>query len=290
MLETIINYFKTHGINIVLIVAIAVIIHRFAMIIIKKIIIKAVKKEAHYSERDETLREKTLISTSNHLVRGLVWTVAGLSLLAELGIDIGPLLASAGIAGVALGFGAQSMVKDFLAGFFILAENHYRVGDVVKINQTVSGAVQSVTLRETVLRDLDGMVHHIPNGTIQIATNMTMEFSGINLDIGVGYDTDIQKLEKIINQECQKLAEDPDWKDQILEVPSFRRITEFGDSAINIKITGKTEAMKQWAVAGEIRKRLKIAFDKNGIQIPYPQRVVHQVNESKPTKKSTKSK
>src|SRR5690606_11909016 len=110
-----------------------------------------------------------------------------------------------------LGFGAQSMVKNFLAGFFILAENHYRVGDVIKINQTVSGVVERVTLRETVLRDLDGMVHHVPNGEISIATNMTMEYANVNLDIRVDYDTDLEKLEEVINDIGGQLSEDPEW-------------------------------------------------------------------------------
>ena len=199
-------------------------------------------------------------------------------ILSELGVDIGPLLAGAGIAGVALGFGAQSMVEDYLSGMFIILENQFRVGDVVRINNEdrISGVVEHITVRQTVLRDLDGMVHHIPNGEIKVATNMTMEYSSINLDVGVGYDTDIDKLEKLVNEVGIELLKDTDWKDKIIEAPKFERVDEFGDSAIIIKILGTTQPMEQWKVTGELRRRLKKAFDKNNIEIPFPQRTIHK--------------
>lgn len=241
---------------------------------------RALRSHKYKTARDERLREQTLISTINAAVNVILWVVTGLLILSEIGIDIAPLLAGAGIAGVALGFGAQSMVKDFLAGMFILLENQYRVGDVIKINTgEVSGRVEKVTLRTTVLRDMDGMQHHIPNGVISIATNMTMDFSNINLDIGVSYDTDIATLEKVINKVGEQLAEDDEWGKDILEQPKFLRIQDFSASAITIKIVGKTEPMKQWSVTGEYRKRLKTAFDKAGIEIPYPQSVIHQAKD-----------
>ena len=211
----------------------------------------------------------------------IVWSIAVLMILAQFNVDLGPLIASAGVAGLAIGFGAQSLVKDVVNGTFILLENQYRVGDVVEINNEVSGVVESFTMRVTVLRDLDGMKHYIPNGLIEIATNMTMEFAGINLNIGVGYNTDIEKLEKVINDVGKKLAEDAEWKEDILEAPQFLRVDNFGDSAIEVKITGKTIPMQQWGVTGELRKRLKIAFDKNGIEIPFPQRVIHEAPKPK---------
>lgn len=284
MIDTVINFIKDHGLAILLIIGIARLLHHFSMIAMRKIIRNSLRPEHFKTERDEKLREDTLHSTMNAAVRVIIWIIAGLLLLSELGVDIAPLLAGAGIAGVALGFGAQSMVEDFLSGFFILAENHYRVGDVVEINQTVSGTVENVTLRETVLRDLDGMVHHIPNGEIKISTNMTMEFANVNLDIGVGYDTDFEKLEKVINEVGDKLASDEDWSQDIIEAPRMLRVNDFGDSSIEIKIIGKTQPMKQWGVTGELRKRLKIAFDKNGIEIPFPQRVLHEATSIKKTK------
>ena len=263
------------GLSILLILVVARLMHHFSMIAVKKFVKRTVKSDNFKTEKDREQRIDTLLSTSNALLRVIIWLVASLLIVSELGINIAPLLAGAGIAGVALGFGAQTIVKDYLSGFFILAENQYRVGDVVELNQIVSGVVELVTLRETVLRDLDGMVHHMPNGEITLATNMTMEYANVNLDIGVGYDTDIEKLEKVINDIGVKLANDPGWKDKIFEAPQFLRVDNFADSAIEVKITGKTAPMQQWAVTGELRKRLKIAFDKNGITIPFPQRVIH---------------
>lgn len=276
MIDTIIAFIKDHAFNVTVIVIGTMIVHNLSMVAIRRVIHRAVRPEHFKSEREQKLRENTLHSTVNAAVRVFIWVIAALLLLSEFGIDIAPLLAGAGIAGVALGFGAQSMVRDFLSGFFILTENHYRVGDVVELNQTVSGVVERITLRQTALRDLDGMVHHISNGEITMATNMTMEYAGINLDIGVGYDTDLEKLEGIINDVGHVLAEDSDWKKDIIVAPQFLRVNDFGDSAIEVKITGKTQPMMQWGVTGELRKRLKIAFDKNGIEIPFPQRVIHE--------------
>jgi small-conductance mechanosensitive channel len=280
MINTLLDFTKAHSFNIIVILTIAYLLRRFAMIFIRRLIRSAIKPDSFKTEMDEKQRENTLVSTVGAGVRASIWILTILLLLAEVGIDIAPLLAGAGIAGVALGFGAQSMVRDFLSGVFILMENQYRVGDVIEINQTVSGQVEMVTLRATVLRDLDGMVHHIPNGQINIATNMTMEYANVNLDIGVGYDTDLVKLEKIVNEVGLKLIDDEDWKSHIFEPPKFLRVNDFGDSAIEIKITGKTAPMKQWAVTGELRKRLKIAFDKNSIEIPFPQRVIHEGKKS----------
>lgn len=275
MIDTIIEFFKVHAFNIVVILFVAYILRRFAMVFVRKLVRRAIKSNQYKTVQDEKQREDTITSTVGAGLRVSIWIIFGMLLLEEIGINVGPLLAGAGIAGIALGFGAQAMVKDFLAGVFILIENQYRVGDVIKINQTVSGSVQQVTLRTTVLRDLDGMVHHIANGTINIATNMTMEFANVNLDIGVGYDTDIEKLEKVINAVGEKLSNEEPWREFIFTKPEFLRINEFAPSAIIVKITGKTAPMMQWKVTGELRKRLKIAFDKAGIVIPYPQLDVH---------------
>lgn len=279
------GFANDHLFNIVVILALVFLVRRFADVIIKKLVRRAIKPDRFRSESDEKQREDTLISTISAGVRVVIWILTGLLVLSEIGIDIAPLLAGAGIAGVALGFGAQSMVKDFLSGLFILIENQYRVGDVIKINRDVPGRVERITLRSTVLRDLDGMVHHIPNGVIEIATNMTMEYANVNLDIGVGYDSDLDKVEEVVNKVCMELAEDKDWAPLIKEPAKFFRVDEFGDSAIIIKIIGKTQPMKQWQVTGELRKRLKKAFDKAGIEIPFPQRVIHQAKPAKAKKK-----
>ncbi len=280
MIDSIVEFIKVHALNVSLILIVTILLRTFSIVLIQRIIRRTLRSNQFKTKRDEKQREDTLISTIKAGTRVIIWLLATLLLLSEFGVDIAPLIAGAGIAGVALGFGAQSMVKDFLAGLFILIENQYRVGDVIQINRDVSGTVEEVTLRTTVLRDLDGMVHHIPNGIIEIATNMTMEYANVNLDVGVGYDTDVDKLEKIVNEVGSELAKDETWENKIQTPPTFSRVTNFGDSAIVVKIVGRTEPSKQWAVAGELRRRLKKAFDKNNIEIPFPQMVVHQTKEA----------
>ncbi len=270
-----------HLIPVALIILGGFIVWQFSINIVTNLIKKTIRPDKFKSHREEKLREETLISISNAAIKVGVVLVVIMLILSELGVDIGPLLAGAGIAGVALGFGAQSMVEDYLSGMFIILENQFRVGDVVRFNNEdrISGVVERITVRQTVLRDLDGMVHHIPNGEIKVATNMTMEYSSINLDVGVGYDTDIDKLEKVINEVGNELQKDKDWRERIIEAPKFERVDDFGDSAITVKILGRTQPMEQWAVTGELRRRLKKAFDKNNIEIPFPQRTIHQAKK-----------
>ena len=276
MIDTVIDFAKDHAFPIIVILLVAYSARKAVTMLVSRLIRRALRSGHFHSERDERLREDTLISITDSAVRVGIWILASMLILSEIGIDIAPLIAGAGVAGLAIGFGAQSLVKDLIAGMFVLLENQYRVGDVVEINQGVSGTVEQFTLRATALRDLDGMLHHIPNGVIEIATNKTIDFARVNLDIGVGYDTDIDKLEKVINDVGEKLAIDEEWGQHIKDAPQFRRIKEFGDSAIIVKIVGKTEPIKQWAVTGELRRRLKKAFDKHNIEIPFPQRVIHE--------------
>lgn len=271
-----ISFIDEHLLPIIVILLAAFLVRKFAMLGISKIVRRTIHRHNFKSVRAEKQREETVIGIIGAAVRVGVWLIAGLLLLGQIGLDIGPLLAGAGVIGVALGFGAQSLVKDFLAGIFIILENQYRVDDVVQINHSLAGVVEDISLRKTVLRDLDGRVHHIPNGNIETATNMTMEYANVNLDIGVSYSSDLEKVEKVINETGQALAADPEWADRIIEAPRFLRVDNFADSAIIIKILGKTQPIKQWEVTGELRKRLKIAFDNAGIEIPFPQRVIHR--------------
>lgn len=199
--------------------------------------------------------------------------VAVLLVLGELEIPLGPLLASAGIVGVALGFGAQSLVRDTLAGMFILIENQYRAGDVVTV-AGVSGTVEGVGLRRTVLRDIDGIVHSVSNGEIVISSNMTRGWSRVNLNVSVGYDQDLDRARAVIDRVGAELAADPDWATLILEPPKVLRVDAFEESGIALKVLATTKPMKQWEVAGELRQRIKVAFDAEGIEIPFPHRTV----------------
>jgi len=179
------------------------------------------------------------------------------------------LIAGFGIAGLAVGFGAQSLVKDIIAGVFILLENQYRVGDVVRISD-VAGVVEEMNIRRTVLRDLDGIVHFVPNGEIKVASNFTREWSRVNLNISVAYGTDLDHAIAVLNRVGEEIAQDPQWSPLILKAPQFLRVDNLGDSGIELKVVGDTKPIRQWDVMGELRKRVKKAFDEEGIEIPWP--------------------
>lgn len=271
--QSVTSWFLQRGLVLLLIVLVTFLVYRFAKIFIEKIIKRALRSKGLSSSAKEK-RANTLIGIVSNGFNGLVIIVAGMILLSEMGLDIGPLLAAAGVAGVAIGFGAQYIIRDLLTGFFVIIENQYRIGDVVCIGDTC-GLVEDVTPRITVLRDLDGTAHHIPNGEITKASNLTKTYSNVNINITVTYASDIEKVIKVINKVGEELASDPDWKDVITEPIAFLRVNDFNDSGMEIKILGKTEPLKQWSVAGEFRKRIKIAFDKEKIEIALPHRVIY---------------
>jgi len=195
-------------------------------------------------------------------------------ILSEVDVPIAPALAGFGIAGVAIGFGAQYLIKDLIAGTFILLENQYRVGDWIMVAD-INGLVEEVHLRKTVLRDFDGTVHHVPNGEIRVASNYTRKFSRINLDISVAYNTDLDHAMEVINRVGDELAADEHWGKLIKGAPRALRVNNLGASGIDIKILGNVDPMQQWAVMGELRLRLKKAFDAEGIEIPWPHTKVY---------------
>lgn len=250
---------------------------------IRKSIHGAVKGTKHKSKAEEQQREDTLISLVGGVASVFYWPIVVLLIVAQFGVNITPLIAGVGVLGLAVGFGAQTLVKDIIAGLFIIAENQYRVGDVVQFDNQTIGKVESLSLRGTVLRDLDGVEHHVPNGSITITSNYSKEFSGINLDVGVAYDSDLEKVISVINKVGDGLAGDKDWEDLILEKPKFLRVENFGDNSIDLKITGTVKPLKQWSVTGELRKRIKLAFDDEGIEIPFPQRVIHSRKDKSET-------
>ena len=220
---------------------------------------------------EEEIRKRANTLTAVLVTAGQVFVIgmAVFMVLSELGINIAPVLAGAGVAGIALGFGAQSLVKDIIAGLFVIMENQYRVGDVVKVAD-VAGLVEEVNLRRTVLRDLDGVVHVVPNGEIRVASNFTKEWSRVNLNISVAYDTDLDRATAVINRVCEEMAREPQWAPLILKTPQVLRVDNLGDSGIDLKVLGDTKPIRQWDVTGEIRKRVKKAFDEEGIEIPWP--------------------
>jgi len=273
--EKITPWLIEHGLYILATIVVAYIIFKFSEVVIEKFIRKVIVNDPHLDEKAEIKRENTLIAIFTTTLRVAILIVTTLMVLQGLGFEIGPLLAAAGIAGVALGFGGQYLIRDLISGMFMIMENQYRIGDVVRFGDT-SGTVEAITLRMTTLRDLSGTVHHVPHGEISQVSNLTKAYARVNIDIGVSYDADLEHVISTVNKVGEELASDPEWKDSILKTPHFLRVTDFADSSVMIKILGDTKPQEQWAVAGELRKRLKIAFDREKIEIPFPQRVIHQ--------------
>jgi small-conductance mechanosensitive channel len=218
-------------------------------------------------------RMETLDQLGGNLLQFLIVAIALLMALGRLGLDIGPAVAGFGVVGIAVGFGAQSLVRDYLNGALILIENQYARGDVIRI-AGVDGTVEDFTLRRTTLRDLDGVVHTVPNGEIHVASNLTRVWSRINQDVTVAYGTDIDKAIEVVDNVGREMAGDPVWKRRVLEAPRVERVGALGEYGITLKILGTVRAADQWAAAGDFRKRLLEAFKEHGIEIPRPQRVV----------------
>jgi moderate conductance mechanosensitive channel len=198
--------------------------------------------------------------------------IAGIMVLGALDLDVGPAVAGLGVVGIAVGFGAQSLVKDYLNGALILIENQYSKGDVVSI-AGVSGAVEDFSLRRTTLRDLDGIVHTVPNGEVKVASNRTRTWARINQNVTVAFGTDIDKAIEVVEELGKLMAADPIWKRRILEPPRVERVESIEERGITLKILGTVRASEQWAAGGEFRKLLLEAFAKNGIRLPRPPQV-----------------
>jgi small conductance mechanosensitive channel len=222
------------------------------------------KMDEEYKKRADTLS-----SVVGYLLSTTIITLSVLMILSQLGVEIGPVLAAAGIVGVAVGFGAQHLVQDVISGFFILLDDEIRVGDVVQIADK-GGLVERLNLRMVVLRDLAGNVHYVRNGKIDVVTNMTKDYSRYVFDIGVAYREDVDEVVKVIQQVDEELRNDPKFGPDILEPVEILGLDRFADSAIIIKARTKTRPIKQWSVGREFNRRLKKRFDELDIEIPFP--------------------
>jgi len=275
-----IPWFLHHGLKIILIVFLAYLANKLLQKVIEKAVRIAVVADPFSSSDAEKKREDTLISIFSATLRIVFIIIVSMMALQELGVEIGPLLAGAGIVGLALGFGGQYLIRDLISGLFIILENQYRIGDVVSFDNT-GGLVEEITLRMTTIRDQDGTVHHIPHGEIKKVSNLSKTFSRVNLNIGISYDCDLEKVIALVNQIGAEMAADDLWKDTIIKAPQFLRVNDLGESSIIIKILGETTPLHQWEVTGELRKRILITFRQNGIEIPFPQTVVHLADKKK---------
>lgn len=225
---------------------------------------------------EELRRIDTLERVFVYALSVIVTVIAVMLVLSEFGISIAPLLATAGVAGLAIGFGAQSLVKDYFTGFVMLIENQIRVGDVVEVSGK-AGVVQELTLRYVQLRDYEGSVHYVPNGTIETVTNRSRGFAYAVMDTGIAYKEDIDRVYAVMLQTAAELRADPKFASRIMEDLEISGVDQWGDSAVMIKSRIKTVALEQWVVRREYLHRLKRAFDRHDIEIPFPQRTVHNI-------------
>ncbi len=226
-------------------------------------------------------RADTLMRLTNRLISIVFWLLVGMMILTQVGIRIGPLLASAGIVGVALGFGAQSLVKDIISGFFIITENQIRVGDVAILNGT-GGVVEAINFRTTLLRDLDGVVHVFPNGSIESLANMTRDWGGYTFEIGVAYKEDIDRVIAVIERVGAELKNDPELGANMVAEMEIFGVNQLTDSAVTIKGRIKAKPGSQWATGRAFLARVKKAFDVEGIEIPFPHRTIYFGEASPP--------
>lgn len=271
----VIDWLKEYGWKIALIIIIALVLYfvlrRLITLMHRRVLPLRMKGRP---EEEVEQRINTLNRILYQICGVTIILITMLTVLSQVGVSVTPALAGLGILGIAIGFGAQTLVKDIISGFFIFFEDQYGIGDVAQV-AGITGLVEDITLRRTILRDLDGIVHSVPNGEIRVASNYTKDWSRVNLNISVGYGEDLDHAIEVINRVGKELAEDPDWAPLILTPPQVLRVDALGDSGIDIKILGETKPIQQWGIMGELRKRLKKVFDEEGIEIPWPHTKVY---------------
>jgi len=271
------------ALHVILILALALV----ATTVIKKLLRKM---KTHLLEKsrfadgltdEASKRAETLTRLIRKAVLIGLWIIVALIILKELGVEIAPILAGAGILGLAVGFGAQNLVRDVISGFFFILEDQVRVGDVAVVNGT-GGLVEQINFRTIVLRDLEGVVHVFPNGTVSTLSNRTKTWSGYVFDLGVAYKEDTDTVIKIIAQVGEEMMRDPTFGPLMLDAPEIFGVDRFDDSAVVIKGRLKTKPIQQWVVGREFLRRIKYAFDEAGIEIPFPHQTVYFGDASKP--------
>jgi small conductance mechanosensitive channel len=267
------DWFVAKPLTILLVVVLAFIATRLLTRAIRRFVLRVEAAAAIETHARVVQRAETIGLVMRSLVRAVVALIAGSTILGELGVDLGPLIAGAGIAGVALGFGAQSLVKDFLSGMFMLVEDQFGVGDVIDVGEA-SGTVEAVSLRTTRLRSVDGTLWHVPNGEIHRVGNKSQEWSRALLDIEVSYATDLNKAQEIIKRVADEMWHDDPLKDSILAEPEVWGVESLGAHGVAIRLVVKTLPSDQWKVMRVLRQRIKDAFDGEGIEIPFPQQTI----------------
>ena len=261
-------------VKVLVILAIAIALNIIQKKIIPRAIIACTTKVREESRDQLVIRTKTMAYVVMKVITAIIWIIVFVMVLGVIKLDITPLLATLGVASLGLGFAAQNIILDYLQGFFIVMEDWYRIGDWVTI-AGLEGEVEEVSPRRTVLREINGTMHVIPNSQIKLASNQTRDWARINLYITVAYKEDISHVYQVINMVCQELKDDPDFGTNLTTIPSAMRVSDLGAHGVDICIRGFTKPGEQWGLTGELRKRIKNRFDQEGIEIPWPHTKVY---------------
>lgn len=268
--------------NILIIIIIAMLFHFFSDSIVGYVVRFSTRHRKDQTKTDAKKREATLVSIFSTVVKLMIWMVAVMAVFDAINLNISSIAAGAGVVGIIVGLGAQTTIRDYLAGVFIILENQYRVGDVITLSggstgmTGTSGTVEEITLRITKLRGLDGTLNVVRNGEASIITNRTFKFSNIVIDIGVDYKSDIDIVEKVMNKVGQDMMKNEKLAHDIFEPISFLYVDDFLDSSIVVRAMGKVKPAEQWEIAGEYRRMLLKAFNQAGVEIALPQVVIHK--------------
>jgi small conductance mechanosensitive channel len=267
-------------IQVVLILLVSVLVYQFVKLVVRRVIARDIDEEDPLVRRLKEQRVKTLGALFTNVLLVIMVTITALTIL-DVFINIGPLLASVSVVGLAVSFGAQSLVKDVISGTFMLIEGQFGIGDVVRVGD-VSGVVEKITLRTTILRDTHGAVHVVPNGEIKIVTNLTKTWSRAVIDISISHRQNIDQAVAALAGIGADLQGDPDWGPLLLESPEVLGVENITDAGVVIRMTAKTLPLKQWEVARELRRRIRQRFEADGIEIPFPTMTVYWGEEQMP--------
>ncbi|WP_457637637.1 mechanosensitive ion channel family protein [Oceanithermus sp.] len=266
--ELLVRWMGSRGLGVLFILAGTYAVYRLVEVMARQI---KIPQGADFER--ETVRKQTLLAVVESTAKGVVVTIGALLVLANLGFNVSALIAGAGIAGLAVSFASQNLVRDVINGFFIILEDQYGVGDVIRVGD-LAGGVERMNLRLTVLRDLEGKVHFVPNGQINRVTVMSRDWARAIVDVGVAYGADLDRALQVIGDEAHRLYQDPEWAEKFTDEPQVLGVNSLDDSAVTIRVMFNTKAKEQWGVAREFNRRIKNRLDAEGIEIPFPQRTV----------------
>ena len=267
-----IGWLSTSGLRVIIYIVLGVIFIK----LVRKIgqaMVARIEDDDDTSRSERERRADTLYSVINITTRIFVWTIIGFMIMKEVGANITPLLTGAGVVGLAIGFGAQNIVRDFFNGFLILLENQYRVGDVVGIGGK-AGVVETISLRTTIIRDIEGVVHVVPNGEIKIVDNFTFSESRAIVDVGISYNSSIDKALEVLTKLGEDLKADEEVGKNVREY-TILGVNNLGNSSVDIRVMIKTEPLQQWAIARKFKYMIKKKFDEEGIEIPFPHQTLY---------------